>query len=144
MEIAHFDDDDSGTNRGWWSTRRTRASATLGSWHNLWGPEADSDWEVSVLVTDSPAGMSANPAAVGRRSSANGDLHARLGISPHKKLIFFDVPWFMAESAAPIAAELAKIRAGEDFHFVATVEDDHVDAFREAYERRPWNSIHPR
>ena len=36
----------------------------------------------------------------------------------------------MAESAAPIAAALAKIRAGEDFHFVATVEDDQVDAFR--------------
>ena len=53
---------------------------------------------------------STNPAALRRRSSANGDLHARLGISPHKKLIFFDVPWFMAESAAPIAAALAKIR----------------------------------
>ena len=130
LEIAHFDDDDSGDKPRLVVHTPHPGVGNLGLMAQLVGPGSDSDWEVSVLVTDSPAGMSANPAAVGRRSSANGDLHARLGISPHKKLIFFDVPWFMAESAAPIAAELAKIRAGEDFHFVATVEDDHVDAFR--------------
>ena len=123
LEIAHGDDDAAGDRPRLVIQTPHPGAGNLGLMAQLVGAGRDSDWEVSVLVTDSPAGLSP-------RSSANGDLHARLGISPHKQLIFFDVPWFMAESAAPIAAELAKIRAGEDFHFVATVEDDHVDTFR--------------
>ena len=102
----------------------------LGLMAQLVETPSNADWEVSVLVTDSPAGMSVIATGPRHCSGASGDLHARLGISPHKKLIFFDVPWFMVESAGPIAAGLAKIRAGEDFHFVATVDNDQVDAFR--------------
>ena len=130
LEIAHFDGAAPGDQPRLVVHTPHPGVGNLGLIAQLVETPNDSDWEVSVLVIESPAGISPNPAALRRRSGANGDLHARLGISPHKKLIFFDVPWFMAESAAPIAAALAKIRGGEDFHFVATVEDSQVDAFR--------------
>ena len=135
LEIAYFDDDAGDQPRLRIQTPHPGAG-NLGLMAQLVGAGSDSDWEVSVLVTDSPAKTSVNPAALRRRSSANGDLHARLGISPHKQLIFFDVLWFMAESVAPIAAELAKIRESEDFHFLATVEDGQADAFRRALRTR--------
>ena len=103
---------------------------TFGLIARLLETPSDSDWEASVLVTESPGGVSVIPTGPRCRSVASGDLHAQLGINPHKKVIFLDVPWFMVKSAGPIAAGLVKIRAGEDFHFVATVEDDQVDAFR--------------
>ena len=131
LEIAHFDGAAPGDQPRLVVHTPHPGVGNLGLIAQLVETPNDSDWEVSVLVTESPPEISPNPAALRRRSGANGDLHARLGISPHKKLIFFDVPWFMAESAAPIAAALAKIRGGEDFHFVATVEDDQVDAFRQ-------------
>ena len=131
LEIAHFDDDDTGDKPRLMVHTPHPGAGNLGLMAQLVETPSNADWEVSVLVTDSPEGMSTNPPAPGSRSSANGDVHARLGISPYKKLIFVDVPWFMAESAAPIAVELAKIRAGEDFHFVAMVQADQVDAFRQ-------------
>ena len=131
LEIAHFDDSASGDQPRMVVHTPHPGVGNLGLMAQLVETPSNADWEVSVLVTDSPEGMSTNPPAPGSRSSANGDVHARLGISPYKKLIFVDVPWFMAESAAPIAVELAKIRAGEDFHFVAMVQADQVDAFRQ-------------
>ena len=136
IETAHFDDAPPGGQPRLVVQTPHPGAGNLGLIAQLVKTPSDSEWEISVVVTESPAGISPNRATPRHRSGANGDLHAQLGISPHKKLIFFDVPWFMVRSAGPIAAALAEICEGEDFHFTATVDNDQVDAFRRAIRAR--------
>ena len=136
LEVAHLDDAPPGDRPRLLVHTPHPGVGNLGIIAQLLETPSDSNWEVSVLVNDSPAGIRVIPTGPKHCSGASGDLHAQLGISPHKKLIFFDVPWFMVRSVGPIAAALAEICEGEDFNFTATVDNDQVDAFRRAIRAR--------